>query len=800
MKISRDLNFQIKKGIHETKHFHPELEFFFVIEGNAQVMIRDSVYILNKEDFILINSGIFHKILMAPDNLSGVIRYPCELVSEFIENQNCLFLCNSTLKKDTVYYEILSIIHELVYLQVYPSAKTACYTSSLLLRLLDYLLSHYLIDSPTNTFTDTSDDLRMNQILTYVNQNFRENISLSDIAERMFVATSTLSRLFKKQSGIYFADYLNQLRVHAAVSDLLYTEKSITHIALDNGFSNPSAFYRVFTNLYHCSPSDFRKEQQQNIQQEGSEEKKNKELLIEELKSLGFANPTFHPTHTEQSLIDMSKGKPYKKNWNLTLNIGSVYNLTLANLQYHVLYLVQTLGFRYVRMWNLFSTKLKITDGIQTNNYNYDSIDGVLDFLVNNHIYPYIDFGKRPNTALFTENQTIWYDDENILFHSKYLWESAVHDFLQHIIKRYGSEEVSHWIFELTSDQIHPEASASYIDSDYQYYHAFEYLYHTAKSLVPSLLIGGPSSIPFLLDDFLHDFLKKCRMKQCIPDFISIILFPYETRNENGKPSYHRAFDQNFEFNAILKVKQILKKEKMEHCKLYVTEWNNSLSNRNFLNDSPFRAAYIVRNLSYIGDNADMIGFWMASDWISSYYDTKCIVNGGSGLLTKDSIRKPAYFAFAFMNKLGDTLLQTGEHYIATSNGPHSYYILCHNYKTYASNYYMMDENMDSPEILDEIFQDNLPIELNLTLEQMPNQTRYIIKRRCITLQEGNILNEWRKFQYNEELSHSDVKYFRESCLPGMRMEKQTTKMGKLHIQLTLQPHEISLLHIYEDV
>lgn len=799
MKISKDVNFQIKKSLHEPRHFHPELEFFFVIEGNAKVFISNSVYTLKKEDFILINSGIFHELSAnTPNSLTGTIRFPCELVAEFTENQNCLFSCNSTLEKKAVYYEILPILHELVYLWIYPFRNTGCYTVSLLLRLLDYLINHYQIYTPADALDDVSDDMRMNQILTYINQNFRENISLTDFSELMFVSTSTLSRLFKKQSGVYFADYLNQLRIHAAISDMLYTEKSITHIALDSGFSNPSAFHRIFTNLYHCSPSNFRKEQREKLQNEKLKEQEKNTLLIEEVKSLGFANPAFHPAQTEQSLIDTAKGKPYRKNWNVVINIGSVYSLTLANLQYHVLYLTETLGFRYVRMWNLFSTRLMITDGIHTGNYNYDNVDGVFDFLVNHHIYPYIDFGKRPDTAVFTENQTVWYNDKNIVFQSRNLWESAIHDFLQHIVKRYGKEEVSHWILELSYDQVHAGAFDSYIDSNYDFHNAFVYFYHTAKSFVPEIQIGGPSAIISAENGFLHSFLAKCRKEQCIPDFISIMLFPYKAGNETT--SYYRTFQQDFEMNTILRARQILREEDMEQCKLYVTEWNNSLSNRNFLNDSTFRAAYIVKNLSQIRDAVDMISLWMASDWVSSYYDTKCILNGGSGLITKDTIRKPAYFALAFMNSLGDTLLHTGEHYIATAKEMHSYYILCHNCKTYSSNYYTMDENMNSPEDIYNIFQDDLPIELHLTLEQMPDQTQYIIKRRYVTSQKGNILHEWSKFQYNSKLSHADVKYLRESCLPGMSMEKQITKSGKLNISLTLKPHEISLLHIYEDV
>jgi YesN/AraC family two-component response regulator len=49
-----------------------------------------------------------------------------------------------------------------------------------------------------------SEDERIQQILQYVNDNFQQNLSLSALAEEMFISPSTLSRSFKKETGIYF--------------------------------------------------------------------------------------------------------------------------------------------------------------------------------------------------------------------------------------------------------------------------------------------------------------------------------------------------------------------------------------------------------------------------------------------------------------------------------------------------------------------------------------------------------------------------------------------------------------------
>ena len=90
-----------------------------------------------------------------------------------------------------------------------------------------------------------SDDIRMNQIISYVNENYRNHMSLSELAEELFVATSTLSRLFQKQTGMKFAEFLNHVRIYFAAKELLTSSKTVTKIAVDNGFSNAPAILSV---------------------------------------------------------------------------------------------------------------------------------------------------------------------------------------------------------------------------------------------------------------------------------------------------------------------------------------------------------------------------------------------------------------------------------------------------------------------------------------------------------------------------------------------------------------------------
>lgn len=98
---------------------------------------------------------------------------------------------------------------------------------------------------------------------------------------------------------------------------------------------------------------------------------------------------------------------------------------------------------------------MMINDGKTAGQYNYDSINQVFDFLVQHRLKPFLDLGRRPDTALRSDGKEIFYEEQYIPFASRENWEMMMDDFFCHIVERYGQEEVSGWIFELSRDCIH---------------------------------------------------------------------------------------------------------------------------------------------------------------------------------------------------------------------------------------------------------------------------------------------------------------------------------------------------------
>lgn len=633
-----------------------------------------------------------------------------------------------------------------------------------------------------------SDDVRMCQIVKYVDENRQNHVSLSELADELFTATSTLSRLFQKQTGMKFVEFVNRVRIYFAAEDLMTTSKAVTKIAVDNGFSNASVMNRVFRQYYQCTPVEYREKKKEEKECTTPIKKENRDKRNKN-KSLD----------TENSAIEVNVRRKSKltKIWNQVVNIGSVYNLTLANLQYHTIYLTETLGFSYVRIWNVFSKKMMITDGKTQGNYNYDMIDLALDFLVSHHIKPFVDLGRRPDTALSSMGNTLYFEEECIVFQSKDIWIAMLKDFIHHIIKRYGKEEVVQWKFELSSDIVHFARNQYYIDKEYDYKECYRSSYQVIKKALPDACVGGPSDVTNDVK-FLHEYLQYSKENNCLPEFISILLFPYDSSRKDGKVNYYRTQSENYEYEKLQSIHQIMEEGEVD-IPLYVVEWNSSISNRNFLNDSCFRASYITKKIIEILSMADMVCLWMGSDWVSNYFDTKRIANGGSGLITKDTIRKPVYFALQFLNQLGEELLLHNEELIVTKEiGKDVYHIIGFYYQKYEDIYVVANDPIDSPEKVEKIFLTNQECNIDLVLKNVADGN-YTITSNRICREKGSILDEWKKFQYEETLTNEDIKYLREITQPERRMEGVMSVEGTVQIRMTLRGQEIILLHVSKD-
>jgi YesN/AraC family two-component response regulator len=96
------------------------------------------------------------------------------------------------------------------------------------------------------------------QAMAYIHEHYVDQISRTDLAQHVALSEDYLTACFRKELGVTPIAYINRFRVNQAQQLLLDTDKTITEIALDVGFSDSGYFSRVFRREVGQSPTDYR--------------------------------------------------------------------------------------------------------------------------------------------------------------------------------------------------------------------------------------------------------------------------------------------------------------------------------------------------------------------------------------------------------------------------------------------------------------------------------------------------------------------------------------------------------------
>lgn len=97
------------------------------------------------------------------------------------------------------------------------------------------------------------------EALSYIEQHFKEHIDQKELATRCGMTPFRFSRIFKQTCGIGFLEFILRKRMESAEDLLCNSQMSVTSIAYEMGFQDPSYFTRAFKQHFGCCPSDYRR-------------------------------------------------------------------------------------------------------------------------------------------------------------------------------------------------------------------------------------------------------------------------------------------------------------------------------------------------------------------------------------------------------------------------------------------------------------------------------------------------------------------------------------------------------------
>lgn len=254
-KIAANVVIHEQKKCIVPKHWHNHLELTYILKGEMSVCIDGRYTLVKSDDLVVINSGQIHSIVV--DNEDVFIGLSVIISYDFLKiNYSNIDTVLFRLKNDSKSIELKNAFKEiaLIYTQ-HNNPFSYLKINSLVYEIIYILLDNYMLkkENSISYFSQKHLD-RMMKICEYINTNYKENISLEDIAIQFNLSKEHLSRNFTKYMGINFKKYLTSIRLNRAYRDLINTDYSITHIALENGFPNLKSFITAFKRTYGKTP------------------------------------------------------------------------------------------------------------------------------------------------------------------------------------------------------------------------------------------------------------------------------------------------------------------------------------------------------------------------------------------------------------------------------------------------------------------------------------------------------------------------------------------------------------------
>ena len=238
------------------QHFHSFVEFYYLKSGRISYFTDSKSFSIEKGDFLIVPPNTIHNAL--PRGTSRRHRILIYLNETFVRrfSENAALTENGPLLFHTDGSDRISqIIFQL--LEEDNNEHNENMIASLLVELLVTLSRKTSVSVLPKMQTVVSS--RLSDILDYINTNYASDLSLSSVAEKFYLNSSYLSRLFKEKTGLSFTAYLNKYRLINAIKMLSSTDKSITDIALSNGFNSSNSFCKTFKATLGKSPLKYRK-------------------------------------------------------------------------------------------------------------------------------------------------------------------------------------------------------------------------------------------------------------------------------------------------------------------------------------------------------------------------------------------------------------------------------------------------------------------------------------------------------------------------------------------------------------
>ena len=242
---------------HFPLHFHRKIELTYMICGSNVSYISNAKYCAEKDDILFIPQYQTHSYTTTADAQRFVFMPTPDFMSDSIRIFESRSLPPLLASKRFNREKILPLFEDMH--ATLADKSLAPHTKELLLKGYTDIVFGRLLEEYGALLTENNGSVELIfHILTFIEENYAENITLELLADRFGYNKFYFSRLFNVHIGESLNIYVNTVRVNKMLAQLKnQSSVNITNAAMNAGFNSMPSFYRAFKRIYHCSPKEF---------------------------------------------------------------------------------------------------------------------------------------------------------------------------------------------------------------------------------------------------------------------------------------------------------------------------------------------------------------------------------------------------------------------------------------------------------------------------------------------------------------------------------------------------------------
>jgi xylan 1,4-beta-xylosidase len=385
------------------------------------------------------------------------------------------------------------------------------------------------------------------------------------------------------------------------------------------------------------------------------------------LLGVGFVS-TFHALaaqSTEQIVVDaQAKTTPFPHFWEQTFGSGRAILSLRESYRNDLRTVKQATGFKQVRFHGILMDEVGIYDpnrvtknpGLaaeaahDTSIYNFAYIDQIYDGLLENGVRPYVELSFTPKQMASDPNAShpFWYHPNVSPPKSYDDWDKMIRAFAEHLIVRYGIDEVSTWKFEVWN-----EPNLDFWGGNPKQQTYWELYDHTARALKavsPKLQVGGPSTAQAA---WVDAFLAHAKSANVPVDFVSTHVYA----NDQAKDVFGTNEDiprDVMVYRSVKKVHDQIAQSAFPNLPLYFSEYNASYANEPNVTDTSYMGPWLANTIRLCDGIVQDMAYWAFSDVFEEQGVNRTPFYGGFGLVAAGGIPKASLNAFRMLHTLGD--------------------------------------------------------------------------------------------------------------------------------------------------